>query len=178
MPNDLDEERVAPAYGKLLRDTVRASGLKRKDLIGPAGSGRSSTVLWRVLNSDEAPSFVSAARVRARVLELRPDVTLPPPWVAVEGVDHFEWMRIGSGLLADDPEGFARLFARVRQIYEQMVAERAALESLAEMHGEKRAKPHARVTPARPHLVSVDEQKTSSAGRKLSEKKPAKPDDL
>lgn len=125
-----EAERVAPAYSKMLADAVDAAGLKRTELKGPDISYQ---VVWRVLEHQERPSFSAAERVRQAVQDLRPDLHLPPPSVAVESAEHYEWLRIGTDLLHEDPEGFRRLLERIREIADAMQRERRGMHGLASL---------------------------------------------
>lgn len=121
LTSDDTTERVAPGYSQLLREAVEKAGLKRKDL---RARGASMQSVWRVLDHKDEPSFVAAARIRKRIMELCPNLDLPPPAVAVSGVDHYEWMRLGSELIDDDYAFFRDMLEAVREAYRDMKAAR------------------------------------------------------
>jgi hypothetical protein len=159
-------DRVSPRYSRLLREAVRAAGLSRKDLLA-SETAPSSTVLWRVLKHRESPAVKAADDVRARLLELRPDLetAVPPPSVAVEGVDHFAWIKIGSELFARDQREFSKMLRLVRHMYDAYILEHGAASAIEEMAAES-AKA-AEQTPA-------PEQKSSLTGRILRRRKKGK----
>src|SRR5688500_10148920 len=112
-----DIERVSPEYSRMLAEAVESAGLRRQDLKG-RGTGKQTT--WRVLDHVGAPSIAAAERIRKKIHQLRPDLNLPPPAVAVAGVDHYEWLRIGTELHAMDAEDFRKVLAQVRAVYERL----------------------------------------------------------
>lgn len=126
----LETERVAPGYSQMLRKAIVAAGLTQKQL---RDAGTSKQVIWRVLGQREAPSFAAAERVRRKIRELRPALDLPPPAAPVESESHYEWIRIGSALLNEDPEQFQALLRRVREAYNAMSKERQALAEIDRM---------------------------------------------
>lgn len=129
-----EAERVAAGYSRLLTDAVKGAGLDRRDLV--ADDGLSQQVIWRVLDHRQDPSLAAAARVRQRLLELRPKLEVPPPAVAVESAAHYAWIKLGTDMLAEDPDGFTRALDRVRIFYDARRRRRGALSALAAIAGD------------------------------------------
>lgn len=113
-PRDGTEaERISPGYSQLLADVVREAGIKRGDL---KGKGRSSQVIWRVLEHQEGPTIAAAARLRQKILELRPDLVIPPPAVPIQSAEHYEWDQIGCDLHDRNPVAFRQILNMARML--------------------------------------------------------------
>lgn len=132
-----DVERISPEYSKLLAETVDQAGLMRKDLfVGKSEegvSGLSEQTVWRVLNHKEGPTIVAAQRIRQRIQQLRPDIKLPPPAVAVADADHYEWLYLGTELHEADREEFRKALGLIRTLCDSLRNARNVTETVRRM---------------------------------------------